>query len=163
MWGLEESYKALVDVLRRYKPDVVLTHDLAGEDGDEQHVLTSAALRRAVLLATDPATYPESAAQYGVWDVPKTYIHRYEGNVMTLEADTAMESLNGWTLREMTQMGFDKHDQLQKDFDLKDGEEYSPYSYGLIRTNLPDDQLKTSFFENIEDENIAEGAQTAGQ
>ncbi len=151
MWGLEETYEALVGILRRYKPDVVLTHDIEGEDGDNQHKLTSAALRRAVLLATDEGTYSESSAKYGAWDVKKTYIHRYEGNVMTLDADLPQAALNGWTLREMTTVGFSKNRTLMEDFELEDGEEYSPYAYGVIRTadGLPADELKNSFFENI--------------
>jgi len=152
MWGLEETYEVLVELLRKYKPDVVLTHDIYGEGENNQRKLTSATLRRAVLLATDEGAYPDSSEQYGVWDVKKTYIHRYEGNVITLEADTPMELMNGWTLREMTAVGFNKNRELMDDFDLKDGEEYDPYSYGMIRAadGLAEDVLKNSFFENIE-------------
>jgi len=158
MWGLEESYKALVDVIRQYRPDVLLTHDVEGENGDEQHKLTSATLRRAILLAIDPDTYPESAAEYGVWDVKKTYIHRYEGNVLAFDPDAPVEALGGWSLREMVQMAFSKYRILQDDFDLEDGEAYSPYSYGVVRSSIEaDDVEKKTFFENIESaENMAD-------
>lgn len=150
MWGLEESYEILVEVLRRYKPDVVLTHDIEGEE-DQQHKLTSATLRRALLLSIDPETYPDSYEKYGAWDVKKTYIHRYEGNVMNLDPDLPVDALNSWTLREMTEMGFSKHLTLLDDVELEDGEKYSPYSYGMIRsTTEKDDTEKTTFFENID-------------
>ena len=150
MWGLEESYEALVEVLRKYKPDVVLTHDVEGENGDEQHKLTSATLRRAVLLATDPGAYPASAEEYGVWDVKKTYIHRYEGNVMALDPDAPIAALKGWSLREMTEMCFSKYRIVSEDYDLEDGEEYMPYSYGMVRKSIEaEDVEKNAFFENI--------------
>lgn len=150
MWGLEESYEALVEVLRKYKPDVVLTHDVEGENGDEQHKLTSATLRRAVLLATDSGAYPASTEEYGVWDVKKTYIHRYEGNVLALDADAPIEELKGWSLREMTEMCFSKYRIVLEDFDLEDGEEYLPYSYGMVRKSIEaEDVEKNAFFENI--------------
>lgn len=161
MWGLEESYEALVEVLRKYKPDVVLTHDVEGENGDEQHKLTSFALRRAVLLATDPEIYPASAQEYGVWDVLKTYIHRYEGNVLAFDPEAPVEALRGWSLREMTELAYSKYLIVQDDFDLEDGEEYSPYSYGVVRSVIEaDDVEKNAFFENIgqEDSEMTDAA-----
>ncbi len=157
MWGLETCYEAMVDVIRRYKPDVLLTHDVEGENGDEQHKLTSFTLRRALLLATDPETYPDSAQEYGVWDVKKAYIHRYEGNVLAFDPDAPVDEWEGWTLREMTELAFSKYLIVGDDFDLEDGEEYSPYSYGIVRSSIEaDDVEKTAFFENIDDAEMIE-------
>jgi len=150
-WGLENTYELLVEALRRCKPDVVLTHEIEGENGDNQRKLTCTALRRAVLLATDSGVYPESSVKYGVWDVKKTYIHRYEGNVLTLDPDVRMESLNGWTLRERITMAFSKYRSLLNDYALSDGERFDPYTYGIIRsTTEKADTEKTGFFENID-------------
>ncbi|MBQ2956558.1 MAG: SH3 domain-containing protein, partial [Clostridia bacterium] len=150
MWGLEDTYELMTETIRKYKPAVVLSHDINGEDEDPQHKLTSTTLRRALLLATDPDTYPASVSKYGVWSISKAYIHRYEGNVLTFDADLPLAMLNGATLREMTMIGFNKHTIVADDFDLEDGERYDPYSYGLILTNVEaDDVRKDSFFENI--------------
>lgn len=147
MWGLEELYELLVEQIRKYKPSVVLTHDIEGEDGDNQHKLTSAAVRRAVLLAADPGVYPESYDKYGVWDVPKTYIHKYEGNVLEIDSERIMP--NGWTAQEMLQIGLSKNVILWKRYDMDDVEKQSPYSFGLIRQTVGEDVEKNSFFENL--------------
>ena len=134
---------------------------MEGENGDEQHKLTSFALRRAVLLATDPEIYPASAQEYGVWDVLKTYIHRYEGNVLAFDPEAPVEALRGWSLREMTELAYSKYLIVQDDFDLEDGEEYSPYSYGVVRSVIEaDDVEKNAFFENIgqEDSEMTDAA-----
>lgn len=147
LWGLEELYELLVEQIRRYKPMVVLTHDIEGED-DNQHKLTSAAVRRAILLAADPGVYPASYDKYGVWDVPKTYIHKYEGNVLTIDPDRLMA--NGWTAGEMLEIGFSKNVILWEDNDMDDIEEQSPYQFGMIRQTVGEDSMKNSFFENLD-------------
>jgi len=147
LWGLEELYELLVEQIRKYKPSVILTHDIEGED-DNQHKLTSAAVRRAVLLAADPGVYPASYDKYGVWDVPKTYIHKYEGNVLEINPDQLMA--NGWTAGEMLEIGFSKNIILWEDNDMDDIEEQSPYLFGMIRQTVGDDVLKNSFFENLD-------------
>ena len=147
LWGLEELYELLVEQIRKYKPSVILTHDIEGED-DNQHKLTSAAVRRAVLLAADPGVYPASYDKYGVWDVPKTYIHKYEGNVLEINPDQLLA--NGWTAGEMLEIGFSKNIILWEDNDMDDIEEQSPYLFGMIRQTVGDDVLKNSFFENLD-------------
>ncbi len=150
LWGLEETYEKLVTLIRQYKPEVIVTHDIEGEDGDNQHKLTSATVRRAVLLAADPEMYPESYELYGAWDVKKTYIHRYEGNVLTLDMDSRLNNLNGWTAQELLSIAYSKHRTLMDDFSLAEGAEYDHRSFGLIRTTVGDDVQKNSFFENVD-------------
>jgi hypothetical protein len=149
-WGLENTYELLVEALRRGKCDVVLTHDIEGEGGNGQRKLTSTALRRAVLLATDSGVYPESSVRYGVWDVKKTYIHLYEGNMLTLDPDLRLEGLNGWSLREKMTVGWAKQSTLSDRHDLEDFEKYQPHIYGVVRsTTEMTDEEKNGFFENI--------------
>ncbi len=155
MWGLEETYETLTSLLRRYKPDVVLTHDINGEENDNQQKLTSATVRRAVLLATDEAVYPEDAQQYGAWDVDKTYIHLYEANVITVDIEQMPEGLNGWTIRDALRAALHKNGlldnaDLNKVYIREDESQYSMHSFGLIRTNVGYDEIGNSFFENIE-------------
>ena len=59
-----------VELLRRFRPSVVLGHDLKGEYGHGAHQLNALSLTQAVELAADPAQYPYSAQHYGIWDTP---------------------------------------------------------------------------------------------
>lgn len=40
-WGRETAYKTIVRAIRRFQPDVLVTHDILGEYGHTQHIVTS--------------------------------------------------------------------------------------------------------------------------
>jgi LmbE family N-acetylglucosaminyl deacetylase len=61
---LEEFVGALVAVIRRLRPDLLLTHGSNGEYGHPQHVYTHEAVREAFTAAGDPARFPESGAAH---------------------------------------------------------------------------------------------------
>lgn len=56
----EEFVGALVALIRRVRPDVLLTHGSNGEYGHPQHVYTHEAVREAFAAAGDPAQFPEA-------------------------------------------------------------------------------------------------------
>ena len=73
--------------IRRFKPEVVITHDIWGEYGKTEyknpqstgHGLVSKNCRE-VEAAPNEKQFPKSAQEYGVWQVKKLYIHLYEEN-----------------------------------------------------------------------------------
>ena len=77
IYGEDQFTEFQVEQIRRFKPLVVVTQAENGEYGHGAHVLTSLSVERAVEAAADPEQFPESAARYGVWDTPKTYLHLY--------------------------------------------------------------------------------------
>ena len=79
-----------VEQIRRFKPLVILGHDIGGEYGHGQHKLNTHYLIQAVELAADEAQFPESAQQYGLWDTPKLYLHLYDENRITFDVNTPM-------------------------------------------------------------------------
>ncbi len=150
-----------VEILRRFKPLVVVGHDPLGEYGHGQHILNSETLREAVLASANAQAYPESAAQYGVHDVPKTYLHLWQENPITLNWDIPLEKFGGKTAFQVTQEGFLCHDSQQYTWFRRwlngnSGEitradqiqTYSPCSYGLFRSLVGEDVEKNDFFEN---------------
>lgn len=146
-----------VEMIRRFRPQVVVDHDFNGEYGHGAHMLNSEALTMAVELCRAPEYDPQTVAQYGVWDVPKTYFHLYEKNPIALDWDTPYESLGGLTPFEVTQMGFACHDS-QQDISLADWlavekaadiDTYSPCQYGLYRTTVGPDIAKNDLLEHI--------------
>jgi len=151
LWGFDKTVELLVELIRRYQPDVIVTHDIEGEYGHNQHKLTSAAMRRAVLMAADPECCPESYEQYGLWEVKKLYIHLYEGNQITMSVyDEPMDELNGLTPTQVASIGYSKHASQQKYYQMdKQGVKYDNRVYGLISTTVGEDVLKNDFFENI--------------
>ncbi len=150
-----------VEMLRRFKPLVVVGHDPLGEYGHGQHIVNSATLREAVLASANAEAYPESAELYGVHDVPKTYLHLWEENPIVLDWDIPLEKFGGKTAFQVTKEGFLCHDSQQYTWFRRwlngnNGEitrsdqikTYSPREFGLFRSLVGEDVAKNDFFEN---------------
>ena len=150
-----------VEMLRRFKPLVVVGHDPLGEYGHGQHILNSATLQEAVRISADPEAYHESAEQYGLHDVPKTYLHLYEENPIVLNWDVPLEKFGGKTAFQITQEGFLCHDSQQYTWfrtwlngnrgEITRADQiatHSPCKYGLFRSLVGEDVEKNDFFEN---------------
>lgn len=90
-----EEYE--VYLLRRFKPTVMVTQDLAGEYGHPTHIQGSNTMLTAAAAAADPQQYPDTAAQYGVWQVSKYYIHMYAENQLVMNWHVPLRSFDGDT------------------------------------------------------------------
>lgn len=148
----------VVEQLRRFKPKVVAGHDINGEYGHSMHILYTRLLRKALEISNDPNQYPELASQYGVWDVPKTYIHLYPENRVYMNWDVPLERFGGMTAFEVTKnLGFACHKSQRQYFDwyfsgITRADRipwYSPCEYGLYRSTVGEDIQKNDFFENV--------------
>lgn len=155
LWGEENTYRAMIGLIRQYKPDVVLTQDWDGEYGHNQHIMTARYCVRSVELAGDPEVFPEIAQAYGTWDVPKLYLHLWdEENRLELGFEQPMEELNGLSPMQVAFIAMDKHySQLHNPTYslLVDGRDYDCTCFGLYRSLVGPDEAKNSFFEHIEE------------
>ena len=88
-YGYDDFLEWQVENLRRFKPQVVVGHDAAGEYGHGTHIINSETLRDAVSAAADAENFPYSAAQYGVWDTPKLYLHLWAENEIVMDFRSA--------------------------------------------------------------------------
>ncbi len=158
----EDILSFQVEMLRRFQPLVVIGHDPLGEYGHGQHILNSSTLQEAVLSAGEETVFPESAEKYGVWEVPKTYLHLLGENEIVMDWDVPLDFFGGKTAYEMSKIGFSYHKSQHKDWFLpwlvgEDGKRekateidtYSPCCYGLFRSLVGEDKNKNDFFENL--------------
>lgn len=154
----EELLGFVVEQLRRFRPKVAVGHDLSGEYGHGMHRLYADLLCQAVQISQDKNAYPELAERYGVWDVPKTYLHLYGEKVIWMDWDQPLEAFDGMTAYQVTkQLGFASHPSQQgyyswffEDRDkAADIPEYSPCWYGLYRSTVGEDVQGNDFFENL--------------
>jgi len=159
----EELQGFVVEQVRRFRPQVAIGHDLNGEYGHGMHMVYADLLVKSLELTADPAAFPESAQKYGVWDIPKLYLHLYKENPIVLDYDTPMEALGGLTPFEVTQKyGYPCHKSQQwTDFtqwlngynnEIKKASQiYSnnPTKFGLYRSTVGEDVAKNDFMENI--------------
>lgn len=159
----DDMIRFQVAAIRRFKPHVVVGHDIKGEYGHGQHIINSETLMEALPLAADPDFDEESAAEYGVWDVPKTYIHLWGENKIVMDWDVPLERFGGKTAFQMSQEGFGCHKSqhwtwfyewiygkggknITKATEIRSS---SPCKYGLFRTNVGLDTGIGDMFENI--------------
>ncbi len=150
------------ELLRRFKPQVVVSHDLNGENDSGLSILNVQTLIKAIDLAKVASNYPETALRYGAWDTPKFYLHLYNENQITLNWDEPLDAYNGKTSFQISQEGYKANKAQQKTWFTKwlngnDGknntaatiETYSPCLFGLYRTTVGEDSQKNTFFEHL--------------
>lgn len=161
-YGHEDFIEWQVENLRRFKPQVAIAHDAAGEYGHGTHIINSETLREAVAIAADPEQYPYLTASYGVWDTPKVYLHLWAENEIVMDFDVPLDCFGGKSAYEMSRIGYGYHNSQHWTWftDWLIGTEgapitkaaqigqYSPCRYGLWRSTVGAD-TKADFFDNI--------------
>lgn len=165
----DDATQFMVENIRRFKPKVVVGHDELGEYSHGQHILNTYILKKALELTNDGTYHEYSASKYGVWDVPKTYLHLYEKDKIIMNYDLPLAKFNGKTAYEVSKEGYSKHETQQYTWFTKwltgvnsknvgtkyenatEIKKYSPLEYGLYRTKVGLDNKKNDMFENIED------------
>ena len=105
---------AVVRLYRTYHPAVVFAQDTEGEYGHWQHKRTAKASLEAFTLAADPSFDPESAEQYGTWQVQKLYLHLYPIGKLTIDADTPLDAFDGKDAFQVAKEAYKKHVSQQK-------------------------------------------------
>ncbi|MBQ6358730.1 MAG: hypothetical protein IJI97_07270, partial [Clostridia bacterium] len=144
--------------IRRFKPEVVITHDVMGEyvqyyfenPQNVSHGLVNRNCREAVADAPDPEKFPQSAAEYGLWQVKKLYLHLYDQNQVVMDFDKPLAYFGGKTAFEIAQEAYAFH-KSQRSYwlDVLKSNEYDCRKYGLYFTTVGEDVEKNDFLEHI--------------
>lgn len=153
-WGGEDYVlERLVEKIRKYKPEVIVTHDINGEYGHPTHKTTSYIIQKAVKLAADKGKYKSSARDYGAWQVKKVYLHLYGENKVTMNWKKAAAELDGKTPFQVACVAYDKHISQHGSWSMtsKKVTKYPNNKYGLVYSTVGKDKSKNDFFENIDD------------
>ncbi len=149
----EEVAEFLVENIRRFKPEVIVGHDLDGEYGHGAHILNATVLSETALsAANDPLQFPESFSKYGVWETKKCYLHLYSENEIFIDwSSLSLSAFNGKNAYEMAQEGFDQHISQRTFFSmsLDVEEEHGNGLFGLFSSTVGPDVNKNDFLENI--------------
>lgn len=145
-------------LLRKFRPQVVVGHDLDGEYGHGQHMYNAETLCAALELSKDESYDEKSVREYGVWDVPRCYLHLYSENAVVCDFDEPLEYFGGKTAFEVSKEAFSfHHSQLWTWFadwiDVSRADEitlYSPTHYGLYYAADQSTVPSADFFEGLE-------------
>ena len=158
----QDALEFQVEMIRRFKPQVVVGHDEKGEYSHGQHILNTHLLKQAIYNANDSSFDEESYNKYGNWQISKLYLHLYAQNQIIMDYDTPLDYFNGKTAYEVSKQGYSKHLSQQwtwftpwingknnnytKATEIKT---YSPLNYGLFYSSVGEDIQKNDMFENI--------------
>lgn len=151
-FSLDDVINFQIDIIKRFKPLVVVNHDEAGEYSHGQHILNTHALKEALNLL-EYEYKPE-----------KVYLHLYKENPITMNYDIHLEYYNGMTAYEVSKLGYAEHDSQQytwftdwlkgknneytKATDIKT---YSPTKFGLYYSkNGNYETLDNDLFYDVE-------------
>ncbi len=149
-WGEEKTLGAIVGLFRKYRPEVVVTHDLGGEYGHGAHRVTAAMALKAAEAASDKTQFPETAETYGAWQIKKLYLHLYNENTLVMDWNAPLKAFEGKTALDMAKAGFSYHwSQRNRGYYVSDSYKYSCAKFGLAFTVVGPDSEKTDFLENI--------------
>ena len=152
-FGKAKTQRFAVELYRKYKPDVVVSHDVKGEYGHGMHRLCADLALYAFDAAADAGKYKESAEAHGTWQVSKLYLHLYPENRVTMDWDQPLSAFGGRTGFEMAEEAYTHHRSQHKyeQFKVEPRDSaYSSYDFGLARTMVGPDVLGNDFFENLD-------------
>ncbi len=151
--GKNKVRSYMIEVFRKYKPEVVVTHDIHGEYGHGVHKVCADIVINALEKATDPRYSAKTAEKYGTWEVPKCYIHLYEKDQVVFDWNAMkLSAFGGKTAFEVADAAWRCHLSQQKtEYRVYTDGPYDSQIFGLYRSLVGPDAEHDDFFENIPD------------
>jgi LmbE family N-acetylglucosaminyl deacetylase len=154
--GKQKAINALAEQIRRYRPEILITQDRAGEYGHDNHVAASFAVTNAFYVAADPNATATNLAGLPPWQVKKLYLHLYPGNrLFHRYLEEPSVQLGGTSPRRAADIGLDCHvSQNRPDVSTvyRTGENYDSYPsewWGLCASTVgPDSVLQSPLSVN---------------
>lgn len=136
-------------MLRRFKPEVVLAHDLNGEYGHGAHQLNAETLLAAVAQSQSMSRSPETAREYGPWQVKKAYLHLWPENTLQMEwSQLPLKRFGGRSALDVAKAGFACHASQTQWFVVEERGHNDCRKFGLAFTTVGLDEAKNDFFEH---------------
>ncbi len=149
-WGEKAVQKLVTEWIRRFKPDVIITHDFEGEYGHGAHQVCADAVVKSLGYAADAKKFPESAKAYGIWDVPKCYIHLYPEGQIRFDWRVPLERFGGKTAFDVASEAFYCHvSQRHTSYMVEDSGPCDCSLFGLYRSLVGPDEKKNDLFEHL--------------
>ena len=150
LWGEEESLAFVTDVIRTYRPEVMVTHDVNGEYGHGAHRLCADAALRCV---------PTAAVGENAWQVKKLYLHLYKENQILMDWRQPLDAFGGKTALDVAKEAFRFHRSQQGGsatykgkkyvFAVEDKGVFNNAKFGLAYSAVGADIVGGDMFENI--------------
>ena len=153
MWGGEDAPRQfIVEMIRKYRPSVVVTQDIDGELGHTHHRMTVQAVIDAVTeLSGDAAWDAPSAELYGAWQPHKLYLHLWEEDRIVFDWRQPLEAFGGENSLSVAKRAFKMHGSQQSGrYSVKDSGRTDCRIMGLYWSDVGPDEVHNDLLEHIE-------------
>lgn len=150
VWGKKRVQQTITAWLRRWQPDVVLTHAVGGEYGHGAHRATSRGVQEAIKASADAAMYPQSPVDAGPWQVKKLYLH-LGGAQGRLEMDwhQPLAAFGGETSYQVAAEAFAMHLSQQSFKMPTDDSRLTNARFQLVFSRVGTDTSAKDFLEHV--------------
>ncbi len=150
-YGYDNVLSFQVEMLRRFRPKVIIAQDIKGEYGHGAHIINVKTLMDALELTDDPTAFPDSAEKYGTCKVQKVYLHLWPEHTVVMDWDNMpLSRFGGKTALDMAKRGFACHVSQQDHFFVSDTGKYDCRKFGLAYTNVGwDTPDSNDMFEHV--------------
>lgn len=159
----EENYKEfglekyLVYMIRRYQPQVIIGHDINGENNVDCQYYTKTLLK-AIELSNNSDYYQDISSEYGIWETKKTYLHLFNENIYTMDLNKTLNNFGGKKLSEVINNCFALYPTKPQKLNFSG--KYDIRSFGLYSDKTKMKSSTNEFMENIV--SYSQQAQQAG-
>lgn len=103
----------LIQIIRRYQPDTLITHASVAEDNIGMHQLTSTHVLFAADQAADDGKEYVSERAYGVWQVRAVYQHVESGTSPLYDTSAPMPAYGGESAISLAQAAYEHYSSLR--------------------------------------------------
>lgn len=146
-WGRENVLRHVAGLIRAYRPDVLVTHDIRGEYGHGAHRVCADAAIRCFALAADAGCAWDALP---TWQVKKLYLHLYQENAVVMDWRRPLAFFDGRTAFDIAVEAFKCHDsQRSNGLVVDDAGGCANNRFGLYASTVGADERGDDFFENI--------------
>ena len=149
--GKNRVLRLVTEVIRKHQPEVMVTHGENGEYGHGAHRTACAAAKECVKLAAKSGKFPNSAKEYGTWQVKKLYLHEYRKNVIPCDWTVPLQAFGGKTGFQVAEEAFAWHrSQVKRNWAFEAIGPHDNTLFGLFFTTVGQDTGTGDFMEHIE-------------
>ena len=141
------------ELLRQYRPDVVVAPAADGEGKRGENAMVSDAALTLWDAAAQEGEYLDSYLTWGTWQVKKLYLHMAAENQLVFDWTVPLEALGGRTGLEAAEANWALHtSQAKSKLSVQAaGDTWDSGVFGLVKTTVGEDERHDDFLEHIYD------------
>lgn len=149
-WGKNKVFAGLTDVIRHYRPEVLVTQDFGGEYGHGAHRVVADAAVQCVGFAADASKYRDGEHS-APWQVKKLYIHLYDQHQVRMDWHIPLAAFGGKDSMTVATEALDCHaSQVRNGWAMTEGGEMDNTLFGLYFTTVGPDERGDDLMEHID-------------